>query len=110
AAALGDRLREVREQHREPEPDADRADEPELARVAPREVEDEDARRDRAPELDDEHDGVPELQPWVELRERVADRVQHERAREDAARLPCHREAVSRSSERFSSSTFTPGS
>ena len=44
AAALGDRLGEVREQHGQPEPDGDHADEPERAGVPAREVEDEDAR------------------------------------------------------------------
>ena len=36
AAALGDRLGEVREQHRQPEPERDRADEPERLGVAAR--------------------------------------------------------------------------
>ena len=126
AAALGDRLREVGEQHGQPEPDRDRAHEPEPAGVAAHEVEDEDRGRDRAPELDDEHHRVVELLARVELRERVADRSEHELAGEDAERLAavacCGREAwggvvvsviyapPSWSSARLSCRTFTPGS
>ena len=121
APALGDRLGEVREQHGQPQPERDHADEPELARVAARELEDEDHRRDHAAELDDEHHRVLELQPRVELRERVADRGEHELAREDAgaclvasapaqsARRRRHHSSGS-SSARLSSSTLTPGS
>ena len=71
AAALGDRLGEVREQHRQPEPDRDHADEPELAVSPADEVEHEDDGGDDAAELDDEHHRVLQLQPRVELRERV---------------------------------------
>ena len=47
-AALGDRLGEVREEHREPEPERDGAREPERLAVAGREeVAEEDRRRDR---------------------------------------------------------------
>ena len=66
--ALGDRLGEVPEQHREPEPEGDRAGEPEgLALARREEVAEEDHRRDDAPDLDDEHDRVAEERPWVEL-------------------------------------------
>ena len=58
AAALRDRLGEVREQDGEPEPDRDHADEPELAVIPLREVLEEDHRRDHAAELDDEHHRV----------------------------------------------------
>ena len=71
AAPLGDRLGEVREQHGQPEPDGDHADEPEVAGVAPSEVEHEDPRRDHAAELDDEHHRVPHLEARVELGEGV---------------------------------------
>ena len=74
AAALGDRLGEVREQHGQPEPEGDHADEPERAGVPADEVEHEDPGRDHAAELDDEHHRVLELEPRVELRERVPDR------------------------------------
>ena len=97
AAALGDRLGEVREEHGQPEPDRDHADEPERAGVAADEVEDEDPGRDHAAELDDEHHRVLELQPRVELRERVPDRGERRgRARRcwptggpSATRSPC---------------------
>ena len=84
AASLGDRLGEVREEHRQPEPDGDRRDEPQAVRVPAHEVEHENPGRDDAAELDDEHHRVLDLQPGVELGERVADRCEHELAREDA--------------------------
>ncbi len=76
AAPLGDRLGEVREQNREPEPERDSAGEPERLGVVGRdEVAEEDRRRDDAADLDDEDDGVAEERPRVELEERVADRA-----------------------------------
>ena len=69
AAPFGDRLGEVREQHRHPEPEGDHTDEPQVIRVAPSEIEQEDPGRDDAAELDDEHDRVPHLEARVELRE-----------------------------------------
>ena len=87
ATALGDRLGEVPEQHREPEPEGDRAGEPERLAVAGREeVAEEDDRRDDAPDLDDEHDRVAEERPRIELEERVADRGEDDLAGEDALR------------------------
>ena len=65
AAAFGDRLGEVGEEDRQPQPDGDDIDEPQLAVVATRELEEEDAGRDHRAELDDEHDRVSCLQPRV---------------------------------------------
>src|SRR5262249_25662017 len=67
-------------------------------------------RRDDAAELDDEHHGVLQLRARVELRKRVADRGEHEVARENAGAVGRHHAPASRSSARFSSSTLTPGS
>jgi hypothetical protein len=80
AAPLGDGLGEVREEHREPEPERDHAYEPERARVPANDVEHEDPGGDDAPELHDEHHRVADLMPWIELRERVADRSDDDRA------------------------------
>ena len=110
AAALGDRLGEVREQHRQPEPDRDHRDEPEIARVAPEELQEEDDRRDRAAELDDEHHRVPDLAPRVELRERPLDRGEDDLLGEDTCGGAGHYELCSLSSARFSFRTLTPGS
>ena len=110
AAAFGDRLGEVREQHGQPEPDGDHADEPELSRVPAGEVEEEDPGRDHAAELDDEHHRVLQLQPRVELRERVPDRRERELAREDAGALRVPSTCLPLSRARLSSSTLTPGS
>ena len=76
AAALGDRLGEVREQHRQPEPERDGAREPErLAdRRSTKRSRKKIDRRDHAADLDDEDDRVAEERARVELEERVADR------------------------------------
>ena len=60
AAPLGDRLGEVGEEHREPEPDGDRAREPERRgrRLAVEQIADEDQRGEQAADLDHEHDRV----------------------------------------------------
>ena len=77
AAPFGDRLGEVCEQHRQPEPDADRSGEPErLVVPAAEEVLDEDRRDDDPAELDDEDDRVANERARVELQERVADRAE----------------------------------
>ena len=62
AAALGDRLGEVREQHGQPEPDRDRRRRTRAAPCSPRaRSRKKIAGRDHAAELDDEHHRVPEL-------------------------------------------------
>ena len=111
AAALGDRLGEVREQHGQPEPDGDHADEPELA-VCPR------ARsrtkidgRDHAAELDDEHDRV--LRPGCAGRASGTSRGSRRRRARGEKMLADWRAIYalcSLSSARLSSRTFTPGS
>ena len=110
AAAFRDRLGEVGEEDGEPEPDRDRADEPEVPGVTTGEEDEEVDGRDHAADLDDEHDRVPELETRVELRERIADRGERELAGEDARGLPGHYCAVSLSSARLSLRTLTPGS
>ena len=81
AAAFGHRLGEVREQHREPEPEGDLAGEQRLSGAASQLL-DEDDRREQAADLDDEHHRVLDLNPRVELPERVDDRLP------DDARIP----------------------
>src|SRR5262249_2019519 len=88
--------------------DGDHADEPEVPGVPAGEVQDEDAGRDHAAELDDEHHRVPDLEPRVELREGGGDRARHDVAGEDARRLARHHAFPSRA--RLSRSTLTPGS
>ena len=91
AAPLCDRLREVREQDREPEPQRDGAGEPErLAVLSAEEILEEDRRRDDAADLDDEDDGVAEEGPRVELQERVLDRREDDVLGEDAGARPRH--------------------
>ena len=93
AAALGDRLGEVREQHGQPEPDRDRGDEPEAARLSPR-----TRLRKKIPVVITlpsstmNITGFRTCEPRIELRERVADRSEHQLAREDAA--ACARPSV----------------
>ena len=79
------------------------------SRLSSRELEEEDHGRDHAAELDDEHHGVPHLLPRIELRERIADRDEHELAREHAC-LARHYLPCSLSRARFNSRTLTPGS
>src|SRR4029077_10621808 len=109
-ASLGDCLGEVREEHREPEPERDHPDEPERARVPADDVEHEDPGRYDAAELDDEHHGVANLMPWVEFRERVADGSDDDLAREGARGGARHQLVPWASRARLSSSTLTPGS
>ena len=58
AAPLGHRLGEVREEHGEPQPERDREDEARRRLALPTERLHEEHRREDAPDLDDEHDGV----------------------------------------------------
>ena len=73
AAAFGDRLREVGEQDREPEPDDDLEREAEVL-AAGHEVAEEDDRRQRGDDLHHEHDRVLDQRPRIELDESRADR------------------------------------
>ena len=72
AAALGHRFREVREQHREPEPQDDLEREAVMAGAGD-DIADEKHRRERRDNLDDEHHGVLHHQPRIELFEGIAD-------------------------------------
>ena len=105
AAALGERLGEVREDDGQPQPDRDGEREPGwvVAAAERRAAEDldqpRDGRHERA-DLDDEHDRVADLDARVELDERLPDG--------GAQLLGGHR--GTRSIARLSSRTFTPGS
>ena len=81
AAALRHRLGEVGEQDREPQPEGDlsREERPSGAR---RQFLDEDDRREEAADLDDEHHRVLDLNPGIELPERIHHRLP------DDARIP----------------------
>ena len=70
AASLGHRLREVREQHGEPEPCRDQGGEEVLLRARVRDVLQKEDGHDHAPDLDEEHHGVARDVSWVELAER----------------------------------------
>ncbi len=74
AAALGDRLGQVGEEDREPQPERDDPGEPEAVGPAPDQVGDEDAGGQRAADLDHEHDRLAHLHPRVELADRGAGR------------------------------------
>jgi hypothetical protein len=73
AAALGDGLGEVREQHREPEPEIDLQREAQ-ARLADNEVAHEQDRGQGGHDLDREHYGFAHHDPRIELSERVDNR------------------------------------
>ena len=73
AAALGHRLGEIREQHREPEPQDDLEGETEVL-AASREVAQEDHRGQGGDDLDHEHDRILHQGPWIELGKSRADR------------------------------------
>ena len=88
AASLGHRLGEVREEHREPEPERHREDEPRRGLALAGERLDEEHRREEAADLDDEHDRVLELMARVELLEGVDDRALDNRALEEPRGLP----------------------
>ena len=111
AAALGDRLGEVREEHGQPEPDARSPPTNQSWLVfAAREVEEEDHRRDHAAELDDEHHRVA----GTAGAGRASGTSPGSRRGRSRARRCCSLRAVtsfvSSSSARLSSSTLTPGS
>ena len=111
ATALGDRLGEVCEQHRQPQPERRSCPRTRGRPCAAEQVDEEDPGRDDAADLDDEHHRVVRLQARVELGERVLDRRPDDVLGEHACRLLVPLLAVPiRSSARFSSSTFTPGS
>ena len=74
AAPFGHRLGEVGEQDGEPEPERDLPGEQRVARAAGQLL-DPDDRRDQAADLDDEHHGILELNPRIELAERIGDRL-----------------------------------
>ena len=76
AAALGHRLGEVREEHREPEPQRDLQHEAE--RLAVRVGEEQLDRRDRRADLGHEHDRVSHHVDRVELLEALDDRREHD--------------------------------
>ena len=91
AAAFGHRLGEVGEDHREPEPERHLSREQRMAAAA-HQLLDEDDRRQQAAGLDDEHHRVAELDPWIELLERIDDRRPDDGRvpDRDATRVFCH--------------------
>ncbi len=117
AAALGQRLGEVGEDDREPQPERDGEREPGglVAAAERRAAEDLDQpadRRDQGADLDHEHHRVAELDPRVEL---AQDASQRRRAGSRGRRASATSRLRSSggllwSRARFSSSTFTPGS
>src|SRR5262249_20208875 len=87
-ATFGHRLGEVREYHREPEPERDGEDEAGRSLSLPDQRLYEEGGRQHAADLDDEHDGVLYLVPRIELPERTDDRAAHDRQLEERARFP----------------------
>ena len=87
AAPLGHRLGEVREQHREPEPERDREDEARRRLALPDQRLDEEHRGEDAADEDDEHHRVPDLVARIELPERVDQRAAHDLGIEQRSRL-----------------------
>ena len=86
AAAFGERLGEVGEQHREPQPDRDGEDEASRRLALARQgLEAEDGGQDAA-DIDDEHHRVAPLHARVELGERLADGRAHEHRVEERER------------------------
>ena len=100
AAALGHRLGEVREEHREPEPERDGEDERRRRLALADERLDEEHRREDAADLDDEHHRVLELMARVELRERVDDRALDDRRIEERCALAVDERLVARRARR----------
>ena len=95
AAPLRHRLGEVREEHGEPEPHRDPEDEARgrLA-LAEERLEPEPGGED-APHEHDEHDRVPDLDPGIELPDRVDDGAPHDGAVEEGSRLRLSRHVSS---------------
>jgi hypothetical protein len=75
APAFGHGLREVREQHGEPEPHRNPEDEPCRCLALAEERLEEECSGEDGPDQDDEHDGVADLHTGIELAERVDDRL-----------------------------------
>ena len=93
AARFGHRLREVREEDGEPEPDRDLQREADV--VATEEVAQKPERRQRASHFNDEHHRVARHPARVQLRERVASSAAHQRPRPNAlARAPARRQVL----------------
>ena len=86
AAAFGERLGEVGEQHREPQPDRDGEDERRRRLALAGQRLDAEHRRQDAADVDDEHHRVAPLHARVELGEGVDDRRPHERRVEERER------------------------
>jgi hypothetical protein len=125
AAALGERLRDVREHDGQPQPDRDRERVPgrvvsPAERAAAEHLDQPSDGRDRRADLDHEHHGVADLDPRVELDQAVdncaADDVRPKQGNRATLghgwdlRRGHDRPPARRSRARFSSSTFTPGS
>ena len=79
APTFGDRLGEVGEQHREPQPGGHQADEHVVGRRRLGHVPEEQDGGPRRADLDDEHDRVAGLGAGVQLDERVPDGPAHDR-------------------------------
>ncbi len=69
APALGQRLGEIGEQHREPQPQGRDADEPRRCFALTTERLHPQPGGEQAADEDDEHHRVPELNPWIQLAE-----------------------------------------
>jgi hypothetical protein len=90
SAPLGYRLREVGEQHGEPEPSGDEPGEDVLLRGGAREVLYEVERHERTAQLDDEHDRVANHSPRIELGDALLPRTEQDRRVAERAWLPRH--------------------
>ena len=77
AAAFGDRLGEVGEQHREPQPQDDLELEADVC-AAGDEIADQDDRGQRGDDLEHEHHRILDQRPRIELDEGRADRRHHD--------------------------------
>ena len=92
AASLGERLRHVGEDHRQPQPEGDRERVPRrlvpaAERLAAEGLDQPRHRRDHRADLDDEHHRVANLHARVELLEAVDQRMHHDVALEQRYRL-----------------------
>ena len=127
AASLGDRLGDVGEDHRQPQPERHDGGEPQRVTVAAKGRQHRDAGGDGRAQLDDEHHRVVDLMAGIELAERVLGGLPHDLGCKQLRRLAgivagwdgrCrsyrHEYAFGhvpvRSSARLSCRTFTPGS